>query len=74
MTFSDGILIEFVCLARHRDGASQYAVTTHKTLHAYCAEGGRDAHEWVRVPMTRLEEITIHRMESRPPVPSTTNT
>ena len=64
-------LVEYVCLAKHTETVIDqgFTLTTHKTLVAYCARGGADRHEWIRVPATRVEEITISRMEDRPPIP-----
>lgn len=39
-------------------------------LNAYCARGGAENHEWVRVPTTPLGEITTGIMEERPPEPA----
>jgi hypothetical protein len=65
-------LIEFVCMAKHRtDPVNEkgYAVAAHRQLWAYCARGAEVNHEWIRVPPTPLDEVTIGRMEERPPAP-----
>ena len=65
-------VIEYVCLARHRSehlDEEGSAVVVHKTLGAFCARGGHLNHEWVRVPATRLDQVTTGNMEERPPAP-----
>jgi hypothetical protein len=65
-------LIEFVCMSKHRSdplNAKGYAVAAHQQLWAYCARGAEVNHEWIRVPATPLDEVTIGRMEERPPAP-----
>ena len=64
--------IEFVCLAKHRADPStaEFTVETYRQLPAYCARGASQNHEWIRVPATPLDRITIGRMEDRPPEPA----
>ena len=64
--------IEFVCLAKHRSDAivGEFSLETHRQLPAYCARGATANHEWIRVPPTPLESITIGKMEDRPPEPA----
>lgn len=65
-------VVEFVCLAKHRAdsvNADGYTVTTRGQMTGYCARGADQNHEWVRVPPTPLNEITIGNMEDRPPEP-----
>jgi hypothetical protein len=65
--------VEFVCIAKHRadsTNADGYSLTIRDQLRAYCARGADENHEWVRVPPTPLDEITIGRMEDRPPDPA----
>ena len=65
-------LVEFVCLAKHKTdplNADGYAVTTRGEMTGYCARGAAENHEWIRVPATPLNEITIGNMEDRPPEP-----
>ena len=63
--------IEFVCLAKHRADPStaDFTVETYRQLPAYCARGASANHEWIRVPATPLDRITIGKMEDRPPEP-----
>ncbi len=63
--------IEFVCLAKHRADPStaEFTVETYRQLPAYCARGASVNHEWIRVPATPLDRITIGMMEDRPPEP-----
>jgi hypothetical protein len=63
--------IEFVCLAKHRADPSTaaYTVEVYRQLPAYCARGASANHEWIRVPATPLDRITIGMMEDRPPEP-----
>jgi hypothetical protein len=66
------VLVEFVCLAKHKAdsvNADGYTVTTRGQMMGYCARGAAQNHEWVRVPPTPLDEITIGMMEDRPPEP-----
>ena len=66
------MLVEFVCLAKHRDdptNADGYTLEKRAQLVAYCARGADRNHEWIRVPATPLGDITIGRMEDRPPEP-----
>ena len=65
------VLVEYVCLAKHRDDPVMraYTLTSHKTLFAYCAHGADQGHEWIRVPATPADRITIGKMEDRPPQP-----
>lgn len=66
--------VEFVCIAKHESdwtNADGYSVTIRSHLQAYCARGADLNHDWVRVPPTPLDEITIGRMEDRPPEPCT---
>ncbi len=66
-------LVEFVCLAKHKAdslSADGYTVTTRgDEMTGYCARGADQNHEWIRVPATPLDEITIGNMEDRPPEP-----
>jgi hypothetical protein len=65
-------LVEFVCLAKHKVdslNADGYTVTTRGEMTGYCARGADQNHEWIRVPPTPLNEITIGNMEDRPPEP-----
>ena len=65
-------LVELVCLAKHRadsTNADGYTVERRGELMGYCARGGDRNHEWVRVPPTPLDDITIGKMEDRPPEP-----
>jgi hypothetical protein len=65
-------LVEFVCLAKHKTdslNAHGYSVTTRGEMTGYCARGADQNHEWIRVPATPLDEITIGNMEDRPPDP-----
>lgn len=65
-------LVEFVCLAKHKTDSINgdgYTVATRDHLTAYCARGADQNHEWVRVPPTRLDEITTGEMDDRPPEP-----
>jgi len=67
-------LIEFVCLAKHRADplcADGYSVATVRGVLAYCARGAEQNHEWVRVPASRICDLTIGLMEDRPPAPVT---
>jgi hypothetical protein len=69
-------LIEFVCMAKHRTdpvNSLGYAVAVHQQLWGYCARGAGANHEWIRVPATPLDEVTIGRMEERPPAPRVPN-
>jgi hypothetical protein len=50
--------------------ADGYTLTVRKDLPAYCARGADLNHEWVRVPPTPLDAITIGMMEDRPPEPA----
>jgi hypothetical protein len=64
--------IEFVCLAKHgRDPLDPrgFTVSLHHQLAAYCARGADRNHEWIRVPASRLCDLTIGLMEDRPPAP-----
>jgi len=66
--------VELVCIAAHpsdRRNADGYSLTIHGHLRAYCARGADQNHEWVRVPPTPFDEITIAKMEDRPPEPRT---
>lgn len=66
-------LVEFVCIAKHTadtTSADGYSVTMRSQVAAYCARGADQNHEWVRVPATPVGEITIGRMEDRPPEPA----
>ena len=66
------VFVEFVCLAKHREDAhlpDSYTLEMRESRGAYCARGGSCDHEWVRVPATPLELITIGKMEDRPPEP-----
>ena len=64
--------IEFVCLAKHRADPStaEFTIETYRQLPAYCARGASQNHEWIRVPATPLDRITIGKMEDRPPDPA----
>jgi len=65
--------VEFVCIAKHRadpTNAAGYSLTLRNQMRAYCARGADENHEWVRVPPTPLDQITIGRMEDRPPDPA----
>ena len=64
-------LVEYVCLAKHRNDPilAPYTLTTHLNVPAYCARGSDRGHEWIRVPATRADLITIGNMEDRPPQP-----
>src|SRR5690349_11575992 len=67
-------LIEFVCLAKHRADPlcpSGYSVATLRGVLAYCARGADENHEWVRVPPSRMCDLTIGLMEDRSPAPVT---
>ena len=64
--------VELVCIAGHRSdqrNANGYSLTNRGHLRAYCARGADQNHEWVRVPPTPFDEITIAKMEDRPPEP-----
>ncbi len=66
-------LVEFVCVAKHKVdpmNADGYTLTIRSQLSAYCARGADQNHEWVRVPPTPLDAITIGKMEDRPPEPA----
>ena len=62
--------IDFVCLAKHRadpQSDGDYALAAHAGGIGYCARSAARNHEWVRVPMTPLGQITIGLKEERPP-------
>ena len=66
------VLVELVCIAGHAsDGrnADGYSLTNRGHLRAYCARGADQNHDWIRVPATPFDEITIAKMEDRPPEP-----
>jgi hypothetical protein len=65
------VLVEYVCLAKHRSDPilAPYTLTKNLNLPAYCARGADRAHEWIRVPATPANLITIGNMEDRPPQP-----
>ncbi len=66
-------LVELVCIAKHKPdplNADGYTVALRGELTGYCARGADRNHEWVRVPPTPLCEITIGKMEDRPPEPA----
>ena len=65
-------LVELVCLAKHRADSTEadYTVERQGELMGYCARGADRNHEWVRVPPTPLDDITIGKMEDRPPEPT----
>lgn len=65
-------LVGSVCLAKHladSTNADGYTVERCGDLMGYCARGADRNHEWVRVPPTPLEDITIGKMEDLPPEP-----
>ena len=65
-------IVEFVCLVKHKTDSTNpagYSVVTHGQLSGYCARGADQNHEWIRVPPTPLDQITIGKMEDRPPEP-----
>lgn len=65
-------LVEFVCMAKHkadRLNADGYTLALRSQLAAYCARGAEQNHEWIRVPPTPLDEITVGKIEDRPPEP-----
>ena len=65
-------LVEFVCVAKHKADpvtADGYTLAIRSQLRAYCARGADQNHEWIRVPPTPLDKITIGKMEDRPPEP-----
>ena len=67
-----GPIVEFVCLAKHAADATNadgYTVERRGDLMGYCARGADRNHEWIRVPPTPLDDITIGKMEDLPPEP-----
>jgi hypothetical protein len=70
---ASAVLVEFVCMAKHKPNPLNiegYTLATYCALPGYCARGADQNHEWVRVPPTPLDEITIGKMEDRPPEPT----
>ena len=66
-------LVDFVCMAKHDEDqviADSHTLAVCGQLNAYCARGAAENHHWVRVPTTRLGEITTGVMEERPPEPA----
>ena len=66
-------LVDFVCMAKHGSDAVNgdgHTLAAYCQLNAYCARGASRNHEWVRVPTTRLGDITTGLMEERPPEPA----
>jgi hypothetical protein len=66
-------LVEFVCMAKHNAdpvNADGHTLALLSQRRGYCASGAAENHEWVRVPPTRLGEITTGMMEERPPEPA----
>lgn len=67
------MLIDFVCMAKHKADAQKpngYTIAPKGELSAYCARGAEANHEWVRVPPTPIDEITTGLTEERPPQPA----
>ena len=66
-------LVDFVCMAKHAAdmvNGDGHTLVAYRQLNAYCARGAEQDHEWVRVPTTKLGEITTGLMEERPPEPA----
>jgi hypothetical protein len=63
-------LVEFICLDKHVDDpvcVEGFCVTVHRDRTSYCARGAERNHVWVRVPATPLQNLTLDKMEERPP-------
>jgi hypothetical protein len=66
------VLVDFVCMAKHRTdavNADGHTLALRGQLNAYCARGADKNHEWIRVPSTPVDEITTGLTEERPPEP-----